>query len=1093
MVSRQATMSLQRARLLPPPVPATTLARPALERKLDEAFGARLTTVVAGPGFGKTTAVAAWARDVRCVWCQLSPADAASDQLVWRLVDVVATGTGAPVRMPGLGDSALGTPEQAEAVAAVLSRTLDRRLDHDLVVVLDDVQELGDEGPAVDLLDALCRQLPRAAHLVLVSQHEPPVRTGRLRLRGELVEIEAPALAFTFPEILEQTSSFLDTNVDELATAIYERTGGWPAAVRLLLERLRNTSPDTRLGAVRAVPEELVAYLLDEVLAREPPATQEVVRILAALEFATEDLVEACGVPNPVDTLESLVRRGLFITRDSADRERYSLHALVRGFAPELLGMDAGTLAALRRKAARWHEEHGELATALRLALLAKDSARVAALLSHHGADLLAEGSASDVLRAADLLAGSRLDPTLEQTLGDAHAARGEWEAALARYERAAAASPTLPAGLAWRIGRIHFDQGRLDAALAAYSQGGLSDGDPAERALLLAWTASCRWSHGERADAQRLAEQALIVASEVGEPRALAAAHNVLMLVALGGDAATAARAYASGIAAADRARDPSLVVRLRANRATQLVAEGAFREALETISPALEAAELAGGGLKLAFPLMKRGEISLHLGRLEDAIADFRAALAIYDRHGSLRRFGALANLADAHLLRGEVVAARVALEEALRAGSAAGDAQLELYASSSLARALVRDDPARALELAGQALLAARRLGFGLEVALLSSGWVSLAAGDPAQAARRALEARGEAERHAALPALAEALVLAALSSPEPTKQSVALEQAASIYREAGAVLAEAVVDLVRASLDPSLEARSRAMAARRVLQEAGVRLASAAQVAGPLAFLPPESPPAVEVRTLGGFVVLRHGRPIPISAWRSRQARELLKVLVARRCRPVPREQLMAVLWPDEAPEKLSGRLSFVLSTLRSVLDPERPRDAPPLVEAQDDALRLRSDLVTVDVEVFLHDAELALADVGHDRVALLEAAEAGYGGDFLEEDPYADWAVSLREHARATYIAVVRGLVEASLSAADHPSAVRYLLRILERDSYDESAHVQLVTSLQESRAHGEARRAYRRYVAAMAGLGVEPVPYPQATRAEPAG
>lgn len=40
------------------------LERPALERRLDEAFAKRLTTLAADAGFGKTTLLSAWATDV---------------------------------------------------------------------------------------------------------------------------------------------------------------------------------------------------------------------------------------------------------------------------------------------------------------------------------------------------------------------------------------------------------------------------------------------------------------------------------------------------------------------------------------------------------------------------------------------------------------------------------------------------------------------------------------------------------------------------------------------------------------------------------------------------------------------------------------------------------------------------------------------------------------------------------------------------------------------------------------------------------------------------------------------------------------------
>jgi DNA-binding SARP family transcriptional activator len=64
---------------------------------------------------------------------------------------------------------------------------------------------------------------------------------------------------------------------------------------------------------------------------------------------------------------------------------------------------------------------------------------------------------------------------------------------------------------------------------------------------------------------------------------------------------------------------------------------------------------------------------------------------------------------------------------------------------------------------------------------------------------------------------------------------------------------------------------------------------------------------------------------------------------------------------------------------------------------------------------------------------------------------------------------------------------DRWAAVNYRLRVLERDPYDEEAHLGLVATLSAAGRHGEARRFYRAYVARMEELGVEPAPLPAPT------
>jgi DNA-binding SARP family transcriptional activator len=245
------------------------------------------------------------------------------------------------------------------------------------------------------------------------------------------------------------------------------------------------------------------------------------------------------------------------------------------------------------------------------------------------------------------------------------------------------------------------------------------------------------------------------------------------------------------------------------------------------------------------------------------------------------------------------------------------------------------------------------------------------------------------------------------------------------------------------------------------------------------------------PAVEVRTLGAFRVLRRGVPVPLTEWQSRKARDLVKILIARRGRPTPRDLLMEALWPEDDPAKLGNRLSVALTTARSVLDPDKQFQSEHFLPADKNALRVDLETLQVDVEAFL--AQAAAADAlardgrGEEAAASFAAAEAAYTGDFLEEDLYEDWAVPLRDEARTAYVQVARRLADVAAARGDGEAAARYLLRILERDRYDEPAHVALVSALEASGRRGEARRFFRAYCARMEEIGVEPAPFPAAT------
>jgi DNA-binding SARP family transcriptional activator len=229
------------------------------------------------------------------------------------------------------------------------------------------------------------------------------------------------------------------------------------------------------------------------------------------------------------------------------------------------------------------------------------------------------------------------------------------------------------------------------------------------------------------------------------------------------------------------------------------------------------------------------------------------------------------------------------------------------------------------------------------------------------------------------------------------------------------------------------------------------------------------------PVIAVRTLGAFAVLRDGTEVSPREWQSKMARQVLEILVSHRGRPVPRQRLIELLWPEQPPGPTSNRLSVLLSIVRRVLGPR-------VLVTDRWAIRLDLDLVDVDVERFLSSAAAARHAVaaGDGRAArLLRAAADLYAGDFLDEDPYEDWAEVLRDEARAVYVGLLRALAAHS---ADVDGRVHWLLRLVHREPYEEDAHLDLVRVLREAGRHGEAHRRYRAYAARMAELGIEAVP-----------
>lgn len=1056
------------------------LSRPRLDHLLTAARSTRLTTVVAPAGYGKTTFLAGWVDRAPVAWHTVTEPD--------RFVQPLLAGLTADLRaaLPALDftppdvladDEATGSAgrtNRAHAMAAALfdAVTAAATGPDPVFLVLDDLHVLHRDDPAAELLAALCLQAPPALRVVLAGREPTPFPVRRLRGRGELLEVTAAQLAFTEAE----TARLLPGVDRDRVAEVHRTTGGWPVAVRMAADALRR-DPD---GALE-LPRNRTLYdcLAHEVFDREPRRVRELLAAAALFDRFDAELMTALGFADAADVLADLVARGLFVERLVAAPGRLGLIPLARAFVQSRFPLDRAERDRLSRAAAEWLAGHGRLSEALAVLTGIDDHRGVARLLASRGDELVHQGGADSVIAAVDRIPPADRDPTTWQLAGVAHQVRGEWAMALACLRGAAGPDGRMSPALAARVAAMHYFSGAPDKALAACRGCELTGEDPAAESLVHSLAAGAHWAHGDVAASKARIAAATALAERCGDDAALSAAHTVLAMIAdAEGDRVAVADHTGRALAHARLAGDVLAEIRVRVNRSAHFVHEASHREALAELEVALRLADLTGFAGYRALGLNNRGAAWLGLGQLDEAAADLHAARAVYTRTGSRLASLALESLGEVYRLRGDRALARTAFTEAVRLAEENGAVPQVVPALAGLARLLADEEPATARELVDRAL--ACGTGLGYPAALLAAARLALAEGRDDEAAAFADRARSEAGRRGDRAAVAESLELSGRAQSDRGRALALLDQAAAVWREIGNPLGGIAVSIARARVLGGTDGSALVVVAEKEAARAGAR-GLAAEAAAVARECSARDRPAVSIRTLGGFQVLRGGTPLPATAWQSRKARDLVKILVSRAGRPATREALMALLWPGEPPGRVANRFSVALSTARLVLDPERG-DAHGIV-ADTDHVRLDPAVVDVDVLRFLADAKAALTG-GRPAVALLSAAEAAYAGDFLEEDPYADWAAELRENARLTYLQVASALAAHAFDAGDHVAASRYCLRILERDCYDETAHLTVIRCLTATGSHGEARRRYRTYVQRMREIEVEPSPFP---------
>ncbi len=149
----------------------------------------------------------------RCAWVSLDERDADSARMLAHVTEALLRADPAIAR--ALPRS--GAPATRQAALTALANGLETA-GVPLVLVLDDCH-LVSGSASLEVLGFLVEHLPEPVRVVLAMRGEPAVPLGRLRARGELLEIRAHDLRFTAREAREllQGSFGLDLDAPDVA------------------------------------------------------------------------------------------------------------------------------------------------------------------------------------------------------------------------------------------------------------------------------------------------------------------------------------------------------------------------------------------------------------------------------------------------------------------------------------------------------------------------------------------------------------------------------------------------------------------------------------------------------------------------------------------------------------------------------------------------------------------------------------------------------------------------------------------------------------------------------------------------------------
>jgi LuxR family maltose regulon positive regulatory protein len=521
-------------------VARTLLDREDLLQLLDRAVTKRVTVISAPPGSGKTSLLRAWADrspNLRRVGFVSVDRDQQSAPRFWCAVLDAIRGAARSIdrETPPAPTAALDGDQLVDRVLSEIAEQAEP-----LVLIIDDLHELR-SADALTQLEHLLAILPSSPRVVLSSRRDPPIRLHQLRLADEIAEIRAGDLRFTERETRELLATSEISLSDAGAAALYQRTEGWAAGLRLAVISLSGHPDPERFvaefsGTDRAIGE----YLMAEMLERQPSEVQRMLLRTSLVDRMNGELADLlAGRSGSEQMLLELEEANAFVVSLDAQRSWFRYHQLLADFLRlELRRTLADQVPDLHRRAARWFADHGDIVEAVRHTLAAGDWPDAARLVADHSFKWVLDGQAGTIdavlqafpegasaevpdlalAHAASELNQGRLEEAAAQlALAESHVQ----SSAPARRRRLTVAIASLRLALARRSGQfteVIEQVNLLDASIADDSNDPIAMGSELRAVALLNLGIVETWT-GRLADAERHLGECAALAQRIGRP----------------------------------------------------------------------------------------------------------------------------------------------------------------------------------------------------------------------------------------------------------------------------------------------------------------------------------------------------------------------------------------------------------------------------------------------------------------------------------------------------------------------------------------------------------------------------------------------
>ncbi len=325
--------------------------------RLVSARDLRTISVIAPPGYGKTTALTQFAneRPGPTAWLTLEDSDNDPATLLSNLIQ--------SLRNAGLVDQSRA-PSPSLQPDHLLTRGLTALVraipqDRKGVLILDQVDHVSSQS-SLDLIGAILTKVAGPIQVVIASRVGNELPLALLRSQGSVHEITTSDLAMN----LEEAAAVFDsTGVDPADNlgAVMKQTEGWPAGIYLTAMAIRAGGRPFAEVAVHGSDFYLADYLREELLDRAPEHLISFLRRSALLSRLAGPLCDfVLETEGSAAILAELEHANLLIVPMDRTRTWYRYHTLLREYLLSDLEKSApGQAASLHARAADWFDRHG--------------------------------------------------------------------------------------------------------------------------------------------------------------------------------------------------------------------------------------------------------------------------------------------------------------------------------------------------------------------------------------------------------------------------------------------------------------------------------------------------------------------------------------------------------------------------------------------------------------------------------------------------------------------------------------------------------------------------------------------------------------